>query len=437
MLKFRTMVEGAAEQQEELEERNEARRRAVQDPRGSARHPRRARSCASLSLDELPQLLNVLRGEMSLVGPRPLPLRDYEQLEAWHRKRYLVLPGITGLWQISGRSNLDFDDLVRLDFYYIENWSIWLDISILVKTIPAVLAGRGAYYDAASPLRESARLGVEVELAAVAALGRHEVGGRGTRDARVVGELLAHHARRRALRESEAPSQRDAALERVAVRHALVADPAQVPRLVRQHCDRAGRLGERALVALVGQAMQAIADGRRQERLRPADFGDTLGVLDDADGLAPRVAADVRAVAGDLGRLLGEQPLGAQLLGRLEPAPAAIGEQHEEDHRRRPDDRGSLEQRRQAARAAVAAAAAAARRPALRGATARGPPRSARPAPRRSSPWPAATRRVPRSARARVRATRPRRSPTGRRPEVPGRGATGRTALPAGRPRGN
>ena len=90
-------------------------------------------------------MLNVLRGEMSLVGPRPLPLRDYGQLEPWHRKRYNVLPGITGLWQISGRSNLTFDDLVRLDFYYIENWSIWLDISILVKTLPAVLAGRGAY----------------------------------------------------------------------------------------------------------------------------------------------------------------------------------------------------------------------------------------------------------------------------------------------------
>ena len=90
-------------------------------------------------------MLNVLRGEMSLVGPRPLPLRDFDQLQPWHRKRYNVLPGITGLWQISGRSNLTFDDLVRLDFYYIENWSIWLDISILVKTLPAVIAGRGAY----------------------------------------------------------------------------------------------------------------------------------------------------------------------------------------------------------------------------------------------------------------------------------------------------
>ena len=97
------------------------------------------------SIDELPQVLNVARGEMSLVGPRPLPLRDYVQLEDWHRKRYLVLPGMTGLWQVSGRIDLSFDDLVRLDFYYLENWSIWLDISILAKTLPAVLARRGAY----------------------------------------------------------------------------------------------------------------------------------------------------------------------------------------------------------------------------------------------------------------------------------------------------
>ena len=97
------------------------------------------------SLDELPQLFNVLKGEMSLVGPRPLPIRDYEQLQQWHRKRYLVLPGMTGLWQVSGRIDLSFDELVRLDFYYIENWSIWLDITILAKTLPAVLARRGAY----------------------------------------------------------------------------------------------------------------------------------------------------------------------------------------------------------------------------------------------------------------------------------------------------
>ena len=144
MLKFRTMVAGAADQQELLEERNEAGG-ALFKIRDDPRVTRVGRLLRRLSLDELPQVLNVLRGEMSLVGPRPLPVRDYEQLQAWHRKRYNVLPGITGLWQISGRSNLTFDDLVRLDFYYIENWSIWLDISILVKTLPAVLAGRGAY----------------------------------------------------------------------------------------------------------------------------------------------------------------------------------------------------------------------------------------------------------------------------------------------------
>jgi exopolysaccharide biosynthesis polyprenyl glycosylphosphotransferase len=144
MLKFRTMVQGAAEQQAVLEEQNEAGG-ALFKIRDDPRITRVGRVLRRLSLDELPQVLNVLGGEMSLVGPRPLPLRDYRQLEAWHRKRYNVLPGITGLWQISGRSNLTFDDLVRLDFYYIENWSIWLDISILVKTLPAVLAGRGAY----------------------------------------------------------------------------------------------------------------------------------------------------------------------------------------------------------------------------------------------------------------------------------------------------
>ena len=154
MLKFRTMVQGAAEQQAELEDRNEAGG-ALFKIRDDPRVTRVGRVLRRLSIDELPQVLNVLRGEMSLVGPRPLPLRDYRQLEAWHRKRYHVLPGITGLWQISGRSNLTFDDLVRLDFYYIENWSIWLDISILVKTLPAVLVGRGAALPTApsSPLR--------------------------------------------------------------------------------------------------------------------------------------------------------------------------------------------------------------------------------------------------------------------------------------------
>jgi exopolysaccharide biosynthesis polyprenyl glycosylphosphotransferase len=144
MLKFRTMIADAAARQGELEPSNEAEG-ALFKIRRDPRVTRVGRLLRRLSVDELPQVLNVLRGEMSLVGPRPLPLRDYRRLEDWHRRRYNVLPGVTGLWQISGRSNLTFDDLVRLDFYYIENWSIWLDISILVRTVPAVLAGRGAY----------------------------------------------------------------------------------------------------------------------------------------------------------------------------------------------------------------------------------------------------------------------------------------------------
>jgi exopolysaccharide biosynthesis polyprenyl glycosylphosphotransferase len=144
MLKFRTMHAGAAELQHDLEAANEATG-ALFKIRDDPRVTRVGRLLRRFSLDELPQLGNVLRGQMSLVGPRPLPLRDYRLLDDWHRKRYLVLPGMTGLWQISGRSHLTFDDLVRLDFYYLENWSIWLDISILVRTLPAVLARRGAY----------------------------------------------------------------------------------------------------------------------------------------------------------------------------------------------------------------------------------------------------------------------------------------------------
>jgi exopolysaccharide biosynthesis polyprenyl glycosylphosphotransferase len=144
MLKFRTMELGADERQVELEGRNEADGplfKIRDDPRVT----RVGALLRRLSLDEMPQVLNVLHGEMSLVGPRPLRLRDYSRLEEWHRKRNLVLPGMTGLWQISGRSALSFDDLVRLDFYYLENWSLWMDISILLRTAPAVLARRGAY----------------------------------------------------------------------------------------------------------------------------------------------------------------------------------------------------------------------------------------------------------------------------------------------------
>jgi lipopolysaccharide/colanic/teichoic acid biosynthesis glycosyltransferase len=142
--KFRTMYRDAHGQQSALEERNEATG-ALFKIRDDPRVTPVGRMLRRFSIDELPQLFNVIRGDMSLVGPRPLPQRDYDRLEDWHKKRYLVLPGITGLWQVSGRSDLDFDDLVRLDFLYLERWSVFLDLSILVKTVPAVLSRRGAF----------------------------------------------------------------------------------------------------------------------------------------------------------------------------------------------------------------------------------------------------------------------------------------------------
>jgi exopolysaccharide biosynthesis polyprenyl glycosylphosphotransferase len=143
-LKFRTMRADAEHAQERLESLNEmdgALFKIREDPRLTPV----GRLLRRFSLDELPQLVNVVRGEMSLVGPRPLPLRDFAQLEEWHKKRYLVLPGITGLWQVSGRAELDFDELVRLDFLYLERWSVALDLVILLKTVPAVLMRRGAF----------------------------------------------------------------------------------------------------------------------------------------------------------------------------------------------------------------------------------------------------------------------------------------------------
>ena len=98
------------------------------------------------SLDELPQLLNVLRGEMSLVGPRPVIQSELDRFYGAAAMHYMsVRPGITGLWQVSGRSNLGFDSLVRLDFFYLESWSIWMDIAIIARTPLAILRGRGAY----------------------------------------------------------------------------------------------------------------------------------------------------------------------------------------------------------------------------------------------------------------------------------------------------
>jgi exopolysaccharide biosynthesis polyprenyl glycosylphosphotransferase len=142
--KFRTMCVDADVRQEELESRNEADGclfKIKDDPRitPTGRFLRRT------SLDELPQLFNVLRGQMSLVGPRPLPLRDVARMDARYRRRHAVLPGITGLWQVSGRSALRAAGMMELDVEYIRDWSLRLDLRILRRTIGVVVRGKGAY----------------------------------------------------------------------------------------------------------------------------------------------------------------------------------------------------------------------------------------------------------------------------------------------------
>ncbi len=97
------------------------------------------------SLDELPQLINVLRGDMSLVGPRPPISYETEHYQPWHHERLKVTPGLTGLWQVSGRSNVPFDEMVKLDIHYINHWSLRGDLAILLKTVPVVLTGSGGF----------------------------------------------------------------------------------------------------------------------------------------------------------------------------------------------------------------------------------------------------------------------------------------------------
>jgi exopolysaccharide biosynthesis polyprenyl glycosylphosphotransferase len=144
MYKFRTMVADAEKQMEQLQHLNEA-----SGPVFKIKHDPRITPIGKLlrktSIDELPQLFNVLKGDMSLVGPRPLPVRDYEGFsEDWHRRRFSVRPGITCLWQVNGRSAVAFDKWMELDMQYIDKWSLWLDLKILAKTIPALLKGSGA-----------------------------------------------------------------------------------------------------------------------------------------------------------------------------------------------------------------------------------------------------------------------------------------------------
>jgi lipopolysaccharide/colanic/teichoic acid biosynthesis glycosyltransferase len=144
MYKFRTMTQDAEKTLQALEHKNE-----VSGPVFKIENDPRVTPVGKIlrrtSIDELPQLLNVLKGDMSLVGPRPLPERDYAGFDQdWHRRRFSVRPGITCLWQVNGRNSVPFDKWMELDMKYIDDWSLWLDFKILATTIPAVLRRRGA-----------------------------------------------------------------------------------------------------------------------------------------------------------------------------------------------------------------------------------------------------------------------------------------------------
>jgi lipopolysaccharide/colanic/teichoic acid biosynthesis glycosyltransferase len=144
MLKFRTMVRDAEAMRDDLLAQNKMSGpvfKVERDPRITPL----GRFLRRTSLDELPQLFNVLSGSMSLVGPRPLPIKEQEQIHGWHRRRLSMKPGITGLWQVSGRNQIDFEDWMKLELRYIDRWSLALDLAILVRTIPAVLSSRGAH----------------------------------------------------------------------------------------------------------------------------------------------------------------------------------------------------------------------------------------------------------------------------------------------------
>ncbi len=144
MFKFRSMCQDAEQRLDTLRAQNEASGplfKIRKDPRVT----RVGGVLRRWSLDELPQLLNVLRGEMSLVGPRPPIPSEVAKYEDWQLGRLRAVPGLTGLWQVSGRSEVPFHDMVRLDLHYIGNWSLGLDLEILLRTIPAVLTNRGAY----------------------------------------------------------------------------------------------------------------------------------------------------------------------------------------------------------------------------------------------------------------------------------------------------
>jgi lipopolysaccharide/colanic/teichoic acid biosynthesis glycosyltransferase len=144
MYKFRSMRQDADRERAAMVVDLDGDRRLFKD----REDPRRTKVGAFIrrwSIDELPQLWNVLIGDMSVVGPRPQIPPEVANYEDWHYKRLAVSPGLTGLWQVSGRSELTFDEMVIYDIYYIENWSLGLDFRILLRTVPAVLQGRGAF----------------------------------------------------------------------------------------------------------------------------------------------------------------------------------------------------------------------------------------------------------------------------------------------------
>jgi len=144
MYKFRTMYLNADKEVKELRKYSKTGGpifKMKKDPRVT----NFGRFLRRFSIDEFPQIINVLKGELSLVGPRPPILEEAEQYNEWHKKRLNIKQGLTGMWQVSGRSDLSFDEMIKLDLYYIQNWSVGLDIKILLKTIPTILSGRGSY----------------------------------------------------------------------------------------------------------------------------------------------------------------------------------------------------------------------------------------------------------------------------------------------------
>ena len=142
---FGTVGEQALQKEAELIKTNSVKSGPVYKIQNDPRVTPYGRFIRRWSLDELPQLLNVLKGEMSLVGPRPLPIDQIEKEDLRQLLRLEVRPGITGLWQIRGRSDISFSRLVKWDIWYIDNWSFWLDLNILLQTVPVVLKGKGAY----------------------------------------------------------------------------------------------------------------------------------------------------------------------------------------------------------------------------------------------------------------------------------------------------